>query len=254
MAYGNIIDDSFFAKKKAIHRFLRRHRRFWKLNRCRLDAADGPAQAGQLVWAFVLPWNTIPTTQNSRFNVTWGKFVVTKPPVGHRTKMGGFGIGNPPKIPAKSSGLGIITEAEGWYREACATNASALVGRTFWGLKMGHFKLSKSLAIPCTQTNGKWCWLDSFEMEGATSNSLSFLQNFRFAWGCQLVAVFGSMATCRSTRKNVGTNVTALTNLLYDLGQALEVFPSRGRGSGTICHFLIPFVKVDAKQEKIQRS
>ena len=70
-------------------------------------------------------------------------------------KMGGLGIGNPPKIPAKSSGLGIITEAEGWYREACATNASALVGRTFWGLKMGHFKLSKSLAIPCTQTNGK---------------------------------------------------------------------------------------------------
>lgn len=112
-------------------------------------------------------------------------------------------IGNPPKIPTKSSGLGIITEAEGWYREACATNASALVGRTFWGLKMGHFKLSKSLAIPCTQTNGKWCWLDSFEMEGATSNSLSFFSEFSIClvrWlpvGC----CFWIMATCRSTHQ-----------------------------------------------------
>ena len=246
MAYGKHHRWLLFCqKKKAIHRFLRRHRRFWKLNRCRLDAADGPctSRTTRMSLCFTVK-HPFPTTQNSRFNVIWGKFVVTKTAGWSPNKNGWFWNRESTQDPRKKFRFRNYHRGRGLVPcEACATNASALVGRTFWGLKMGrHLALSfqnhwQSLVLKQME---KWCWLDSFEMEGATSNSLSFLQNFRFAWGCQLVAVFGSMATCRSTRKNVGTNVTALTNLLYDLGQALEVFPSRGRGSGTICHFLIP--------------
>ena len=197
MWYGKIIDDSLFAKKSnspvLFTKTSKILKAFFLQVRCCWWSCT--SRTTRMSLCFTVKHHS----HNSEltFQCYLGQICSDQTAGWSPNKHGWFRNRESTQDPRKNSGLGIITEAEGWYREACATNASALVGRTFWGL-YGALSISfqnhwQSLVLKQMEHD---FWLDSFEMEGATSNSLSFFfkKNSQFAWcvGCQLVAVFGS--------------------------------------------------------------